>query len=528
MPPTVTAEPTLLDKLHEQRQAEFDAWAQLVEARETERAAFETRSASDNKPSEDEVEAFRAAELAFTARSDQHEAELAYFDKRIADQLEIQRRRAEAAEEHRGTPQVGQEPLTYRRDTCRGSDGISYYRDLASAFVPGATFQTTDPTQSLARLQRHAQEMDVEMPKRARSRERRALSQVERAEGRSGLNPFEYRVEPNRTDGQGGYFVPPLWLPDEFIPQLVAHLVAANLCRQMDLPMGTDSINIPKVAVGTAVGYQQADTSGVVSQDWTDSAVQANVKTVAGESDVALQLLEQSPHGLVDEVITTNLVQQYNQFLDAQVIAGDGLNAGQLNGGHLLGLYPYSNWSANSITWTDGSPSGQHFISVLAAMASQISRKRYDLSQLKYVLHGSRYFWYAASLDVNGRPLVTAENASPWNPAAIDDSPRVAEGLAGRTNFGAEIYIDDNVPTNDTTGGGSNQDIALAANWDDIWLFQGEMRTNVYREVLSGSLGVRFQIYNYVAMLARYGQAISVATGSGFSTPQGAVSSIVY
>jgi hypothetical protein len=64
-------------------------------------------------------------------------------------------------------------------------------------------------------------------------------------------NPFEKRVNPNRTDGQGGYFVPPIYLIDEFIPALRAGRTAANLCRQMDLPAGTDSINIPKIATGT-------------------------------------------------------------------------------------------------------------------------------------------------------------------------------------------------------------------------------------------------------------------------------------
>ena len=50
----------------------------------------------------------------------------------------------------------------------------------------------------------------------------------------------------------------------------------------MDLPTGTDSINIPKVATGTAVGYQQANNTGVVTQDWTDTVITANVKTIAG------------------------------------------------------------------------------------------------------------------------------------------------------------------------------------------------------------------------------------------------------
>jgi hypothetical protein len=52
--------------------------------------------------------------------------------------------------------------------------------------------------------------------------------------------------------------------------------------------------------------------------------------------------------------------------------------------------------------------------------------------------------------------------------------------------------------------GGTN-DLALGAHWDDLWLFEGQVRTRVLSEVLSGTLQVRFQVYNYVAFLARYG-----------------------
>ena len=63
--------------------------------------------------------------------------------------------------------------------------------------------------------------------------------------------------------------------------------------------------------------------------------------------------------------------------------------------------------------------------------------------------------------------------------------------------------------------GGTGQDVAIAALWDDMWLFKGDLRTAVYREVLSGSLGVRFQLYNYFAFLARYGQSIAIRDGLG-------------
>ena len=295
----------------------------------------------------------------------------------------------------------------------------------------------------------------------------------------------------------------------------------------MDLPTGTDSINIPKVATGTAVGYQQANNTGVVTQDWTDTVITANVKTIAGDSDIALQLLEQSPTGLVDEVITMNLMQHYNQFLDQQVISGDGLNASQLNGGHLQGIYNGAGGSAwsnvNSVTYTASAPAGYQFAQVLGAMASQVAKTRFNAENFRFVLHGRRWFWYSTAPDGNDRPLGETSNGGPYNVQAMIESGLQAEGLVGALPHVANVpaYIDDNIGTADTTGSGSGQDYAIGGLWDDAWLFQGQLRTDVFREVLSSSLGVRFQIRNYAAFLLRYGQSFAIATGTGFAAPTG-------
>ena len=71
-------------------------------------------------------------------------------------------------------------------------------------------------------------------------REERALRAVPGA----GMQVFEQRAI-NRTDGTGGYFVPPLWLVDQYVPYLRAGRVLANLCHSLPLPGGTDSINLP-------------------------------------------------------------------------------------------------------------------------------------------------------------------------------------------------------------------------------------------------------------------------------------------
>ena len=215
---TTKTEPSVLDVLYDKRQKAVAEWTALVETRETERAAFEARSVSDDKPTELDVEAYRSAEAAFVALNDQHKAAIAAFDERIKDQLDIVERREAAAKGSvlpAGESVVRHEELTYTRRKGMGERGVSYYRDLAQCFAPGAvSFQSTDRTQSLERLTRHGQEMDKEMPIRSKSRERRALSQVAEAEARDGrslaINPFEYRVEPNQGQGTGGYFIQPV------------------------------------------------------------------------------------------------------------------------------------------------------------------------------------------------------------------------------------------------------------------------------------------------------------------------------
>lgn len=547
---------SLLEQLREKRDKKVAKWTELVEARVTERAKFEERLASkDNKPTEDEIKTYRDAENVFGEDSERRNKEIRDLDRRIDEQELLEERKAVAAKASVGGARVTSQPMTYERYKAVGPNGVSYYRDIAAAFVQGATFETTTREDALGRLQRHVQELEVELPKREKAQAMRAAKQFEEAETRGstegvnfdpfkrmGLdtrgaarsrptmrepNPMEQRIEPNLTQGQGGYFVPPLWLVDQFIPGLRAHRIAVGLARQMDLPPGTDSINIPKLSTLTTVGYQQANNAGLPSQDWSDTSVTANVKTVGGYSDVAIQLLEQSPHQIVDEVVTTDLMAAYDLFVDQQFITGDGLNASGLNGGHLLGLYPSTNWaSTNTVTYTNSSAQPYSFPIVLGAMASQIGKNRYSVQGLKFVVHGRRALWYLTGQDANDRPLGETMAGGRYNIAAAEAAGIQVEGLMATLPFlfDTPLYADYNVPTTDSgsgTGGGGSDDVAIGALFDDVWFFSGALRTNIYNEILSATLGVRFQLYSYHAMLVRYGQSLCIASGTGFAAPTG-------
>ena len=412
----------------------------------------------------------------------------------------------------RASAEVRNEPLTYSKRSSE-QDNVSYFKDLMSLATRGNEMDAAQ-----RRLNRHAQEMDVELPARARRRDANAQTEARNAFGWDKASPFEQRVNPNRTDGQGGYLVPPLWAMDEFIPTLRAGRVVADQVRNMPLPSGTDSINIPKMATGTAAAVQTADAASVQSTDFTDTSVSAGVKTVAGQQDISIQLMEQSPLSL-DSIIFSDLIADYNLKLDQQVLAGTNAN------GQVKGLYSSAGaslWTSyNQATYTDASPTAGELFSPLAAMLSKIEQTRYSLDAVKFFLHSRRWFWMVAAVDANQRPIVLPTSMPGYNPLASASAPAGPPGYKGQLALGFPAYTDPNITTSDTAGSGSGQDIAIALKCDDAFLFEGEMRQRTLPEILSGTLQVRFQIYNYVAFLLRYDQALSIASGTGFAAPSG-------
>jgi HK97 family phage major capsid protein len=526
---------TLLEHLLDKRAALRDEAAVAIEKRDAERIEFEARqndTEETKRPTDEERSAFATAEEAFRDAHQARMSEIKDLDQRIDEQELIEVRRQAAAEASRASVSVTSEPLTYRSDNAKE---ISYFADLAVAQVPAIASRMRDPDGALERLQRHAVEMKEELPKRDQAREERSQRQIDEAERsftrsvagvrQRGLDasPFERRVTPNRTDGQGGYFVPPLWLIDEFIPALRAGRVAAGLCRQMDLPEGTDSINIPKLANTTAVGAQ-SDTGAVTSQDLTDTSISAGVKTIAGQEDVALQLIEQSPGQIVDRVIMEDLLADYNRLVDRDVLYGQ---AGQ---NKITGIYPSTNWTAGTVaTATAAASSGPAFNQTLGAMASKLATNRLSTENVHFLLHPRRWYWYGTALDgangTVGRPIVGTDGFGPFNVSGLHDGG-AAEGHVGRAAFGPhDIYASANVPITDNGSGALSGtfDVAIGAKWDDLWLLEGSLRTRVLPEVLSGTLEVRFQVYNYVAFLVRYGQSIVLAQGAGLAAPTGSI-----
>jgi HK97 family phage major capsid protein len=358
------------------------------------------------------------------------------------------------------------EPRTYQR-----GNGRSYLQDLARHQLG----MDTDG-KSIGRLQRHAQ--DVRDEKR----------------------------DLDRTDGAGGFFVPPRWLMDQYIDLARAGRAYTNLCLRQTLPPGTDNINVPKVATGTSTAIQTADNQAVTETDLTDTSISAPVRTIAGQQDLAVQLLDQSPVSF-DQVIFRDLAADHATKTDLQVISGSG-SSGQVTGVR-------STSGITTITYTDASPTVAKLYSKLADAVQRIHTSRFQPPTV-IVMHPRRWAWFLAATDSTGRPLVVPGAGNPMNAVATLGAV-AAEQVVGHMH-GLPVVTDPNLPT--TLGTGTNEDVIHVMRSSDLLLWESPLRTRVLQEVGSGTLTIRLQVYGYLAFTAaRYPASVVELGGSGLAGP---------
>ncbi|SKM81098.1 phage-related major capsid protein [Mycobacteroides abscessus subsp. massiliense] len=305
----------------------------------------------------------------------------------------------------------------------------------------------------------------------------------------------------DRVDGNGGYFVPPIYLVSQYIELARSGRAFANLLTQQPLPAGTDSINIPKVTRGTLVGAQTADNAAVASQDLQDAQIRADVRTIAGEQNIAIQLLDQSPINF-DEVVFQDLIADYGTKVDLATLTGSG-TAGQVKGVHNTPGIQTIAVTAVDLT---------KFYGALADAIQRVHTLRF-LSPTVVVMHPRRWAWLTGQLDSQKRPLVLPAGRSFNNVATLDAV--ASQQVVGEIQ-GLPVVTDPNLPT--TLGTNSDEDVVYVLRAPDLLLFESGIRTRVLNEVGGHNLQVTLQVYGYLAFTAeRYPQ--SVVEISGLTAP---------
>jgi HK97 family phage major capsid protein len=356
------------------------------------------------------------------------------------------------------------EPATYQKGDTR----VSYVHDLIRLSM------NLDHTgEARSRLMRHA--YDVEnLPEYA-----------------------EYR-DLSRVDGSGGYAVPPAWLMDQYIELARPGRAFANVCQRQPLPGGTDSINIPKILTGTAVGVQTADNQPVVDVDLTDTFINAPVRTISGEQGVAIQLIDQSPIAF-DDIVFRDLVAAHAAQTDQQVIGGSGAN------GEVLGIQLTPGITTIAASAVDI----QHVYGAIANAVQTIHSTRF-LPPEVIVMHPRRWGWFLSLLDASQRPLFLGTANAPMNVAGVLTD--VASQQVVGSMHGLPVVTDPNVPV--TQGTGNNEDPVFVVRASDLVLWEGGIRARVLPETKATTLTVLLQIYSYLAFTAaRYPASVVEITG---------------
>jgi HK97 family phage major capsid protein len=537
-----TAEPTVLDGLKDRRAEISTEWDTLIEDRETQRAEFEARLAAEKdeeKPSDEERDAYKLAEEEFRTASADFERQFGEFDERIK-LLQGKAERRKVAAEHSPDVEVVTEPQVYRRDNAHE---FSYWKDLvgtnrelrAQAQLPnGETW-----TQADERLKRHGKQMDEIAPAKEARAQREAEAQIEEAEGefRGSLglerralevNPFqrhgiEQRVAPSRAPGAGGEMSPPLWLvEDDYIKYLRAKRVIAPKLRNIPMPPGTDVVKVPRIKLGTEVAPQLQDNAGVASRDIETESIEAPFKTVAGQEDVALQLIEQSPGQVFEKVVQEDLLAAFDLVVEENVSFGTGANYTTLNAGTIRGLFPGTNWGAEHRESTS-TLTPQVLLAAQGANWSAISRKRFDTSNVHHFINPSvaAYLAYASDTEAEkGRQLLNASDFQNFNISGELAGETESEGFFARTPLGPNIYHTTNIPVKANKAAteltGTSYSYCATVKTDDCWFFESDLRARVLPEVVSGTLQIRYQVYAYIGMLVRYGASLQFAGGKAF------------
>ena len=393
-------------------------------------------------------------------------AEIAELDAQISTVEATEARSAVIAEAKAevGSAYIKSEPMTYSE---RGER--SFVRDLINA-------QVRNDQSAWSALHRHMDEVRVETR------------------------------DVSRTDGGIGEFVPPLWLVDQYAKTLRPGRTTADLLSKQALPAGTDSISIPRITTGTDVAVQTADNAATTAQDMVTTSVTAPVRTISGYENVSLQLVEQSPlAGGIDRMIFADLMAAYDYRLNVAVINGVG------TAGDLTGLF--NTIGIGTVTYTSGTPTAAGYQTAFAQALSTVAKNRYQGAEA-IVLAPEIWYGLVGLSDTSGRPVVVPAANGPMNAVGVNGAPGAAQGAVG-TILGVPCYLDASIPTI------SSAKPALVAAFSDTYLFESGMKTRVLPDVLSANLTVRFQLYGYAAIAARYPAGVAKIIGTGFNPQSG-------
>lgn len=294
--------------------------------------------------------------------------------------------------------------------------------------------------------------------------------------------------------GAGGEFDPPLWQIDQWVKVARPKRTFADRVNKVAIPRGVSSINIPKVATGTATATQTTQNTGVNVQDITTTSVSTAITTVAGGAVYSLQWLEQSPIP-VDEVITDDLGRQLATVVDAAVIAAVAAVSG-----------------LNAVTYTSASPTSLLFGQYVQQGIDQVLGGNFTDPDT-ILMRPDRWGRLLAYGDSTGRPIVLPKASYGAFNSVGEANGQTVQGYAGDYR-GVPVFLDPLIPNN--LGAGTNQDECFVLDAQQINLYESTPAIETFDQTYANQMSMFIRIYEYYGIIAnRLPKAISLITGTG-------------
>jgi HK97 family phage major capsid protein len=315
---------------------------------------------------------------------------------------------------------------------------------------------------------------------------------------REAMGGLDIRADITTGGGAVG-LLPPVWLADQFAAFPAAGRPFADSIGSQPLPEYGMTMSIPRLTTTPTVGVQAAESDAVNETDAVTDTITAPVVTIAGQQDMSRQALERTlPHA--DMVIFQALQNDHSHKLDLQLLSGSG-SAGQ----HLGVL----NMSPLTVTYTSGSPTGKAILKAIANAAQKVESTRLLPAQ-KVAMHPRRLYDLLSQFDSD----------SPVVPQGSTTGRAVAVANGGSLSLFGDLDAvkDPNLPV--TNGSGTNEDKIVVYRADDLLLMESPLRMFRFEQVLSGTLQVRLQMFNYSAFIPnRWTSSVCVISGTGLVTP---------
>jgi len=338
--------------------------------------------------------------------------------------------------------------------------GTSFFSDLYMGTARG-------DSKALARLDRHMHEMKVEQ---------RDLT---------------------TGDPGGGGFIPPIYLADRWVNLPRPRRPFADASPKIPLNATGMVMTFPRIQTGTAVAVQATENNAVQETDLDAETYTVDIRTIAGQNDISRQLLERSDPGM-DEVIFSDLIRAYDSYLDAQLLFGAGTSGTHRGLRNVTGI--------NTVTFSSGTADA--LIKKIYDAIQQIATNAYDQANL-IVMHPRRSAWIAS---FQGSVFPLLQQGGLMQAQGTQDN-----GFVG-TIAGLPVIADPNMAT--TLGAGTNEDEIFVVVREQQLLAEGPLRTDTFRDVLSGTLTVRLQVSAYSAFVGgRVPKTITKISGAGLVTP---------